>query len=780
MFNASNTPDMRDEYEQVPNDLRSNARWCLWNYETSASRPKKLKVPYTVGGSRADTTQPSQFSPFDQVIKLRPKYSGIGVLLTPDDKFAGVDIDGCVTPGGNLFDYAEEIVADIDSYTEYSPSGTGIRILAATNWKPDPAGRTGAKSNGSEIYYSKRYLTITGKHLPGTPLEIKDRTKELKDLYDKLSGAKNQEDEEKTSLAKLGPAKILPDDFLANIRRRSSSMAGRIESEDGALAAGAETVEALYSGSRIRVDRSRNDMHIASWMSNHGYSKEDCVAVLTHPKWFSGSKSREVGNLSYARNTTINAYNATKNRVKRLPDAHRHYTELGNAERLIESYGNNIRHCKDLGGWMYWSGTCWVADDTRLVDRYLRETVRSLHVEAAAIADPDRSEVARKWAYRSEDHTAWAGTMTLAQTMEGITMPIASFDRHVWSFPAANGVVDLQTGELREHAREYYFTSTSPVAYDPDAKCPNWLAALELWLPDPELRVFVQRAAGYTISGSTSEQVLFFLYGAGHNGKTTFIQVLQHILGRFCKRITTEAITQQKGGSVGTLREQASARLAGARMGVVSEVERNMRLAEGWIKDITGGGAVATKVLYENPGEVIPTAKIWIDANHRPRVNSYVDESHAELDAFWRRFREIPFTAQVSAERRVKDYHNVLLTEEGSGILNWMVQGCMDWQLIGLPVPTAIKEANKDYREEVDFIRPFIHEWLTPDTQGAAPVKEVFMAYRRHCAEGGETPCSKKELKQRLQERGLVIGVAGDDEGWIGYRLAKNPYEYSF
>lgn len=777
-------PDSRNGFTSIPNELKQLDRWGLWRYVQVAGRPKPLKVPYTTHGVKADPTNPEDWGSFEAAVDAlhsQPdKFSGIGFMLTSTDPIAGIDLDDCVMPDGRFTDHARSVLQQVDSYTEFSPSKKGLRIIAKTEWKPDPSLKQGAKKNGTELYFDRRYLTITGRSLPDRPPDIRLHTDVLKQMYLDLSGSAGHLTKALIAADDLQPAN-LPDDFLEKIRQRNPGIAGRIESEASALDSGADIIEPLYVQDYRgpTCDRSRNDMFIALWLTTHGYTAADVLAVLTHPIWFSGSKSRETGE-RYARTTVAQAVTAMRERVRSLPDAQMNNTELGNAERLIRAFGNNLRHCKPLGGWMVWSGTCWVPDRTRVVDQHLGDIVRSLHARSLVAKTPEKSAELKKWAMRSEDHTVWSGSLALAQGLEGVTKDVETFDRQIWHFPAANGVVNLQNGELEPHAREFYFTSTSPVIFDPAAKAPMWLEALELWLPDAELRTFVQRAAGYTLTGSTSEQVIFFLYGAGHNGKTTFIQIMQHILGRFCRRISTESITQSKGGNVGTLREQAAARLAGARMGVASEVERNSRLAEGWIKDFTGGGPISTKVLYADMSENRPTAKIWFDANHRPRVLAFVDDERADLDAFWRRFREIPFTVQVPADRRIKDFDRYLISKEGSGILNWMIEGCIQWQLNGLPVPEAIKHANAEYRAEVDLIRPFLDSWLVQDPTGAVGLKDMYAAYKRHCSEDGESPCSKKELRQRLMERGLKAAWRQGKEVWVGFRLSRSPFEYTF
>lgn len=765
-----------NSYDTVPHELRSTAAWGLWRYVAVPGRVKPKKVPFTVQGYRADTTKPSQWTTFNEALSVCNNgggYDGIGFLLTKENVYAGIDIDNCVKDGV-ISPEVRELLEKYNSYAEFSPSGSGIKIFLATRWRPGPGAKQGLKRSNIELYFSERYFTVTGNHVPGTPVSINDCTDQIQQLYFEMIGV--------NELAVTGKLDItreeLPEGFLGDVRSRDARLADRIESERGALQSGAEVVDKLYSGSEPQVDRNRNDMYIANWLLGHGYSPGIVLSVLTHPKWFSGSKSRQQGK-GYAERTIANAARAISERRRKLPEAQKLYTEQGNAELLIENYGANLRYCDGKGGWLIWNGHYWCPDETYLVNQYLHASMRSM------VGKKQNDDAAFKWAVTSQKYRIQHDSLQIAKTLEGVSMPAEAFDSLAHTrmkLPVENGVIDLESGELLPHDRMYYFTRICPVKYDPAATCPMWLEALDLWLPDAELRKFVRRAAGYTLTGDTSEQVIFFLYGPGHNGKSTFIQVMQGILGQFCKRIPTEAVASQRHGSVGTLREQAAARLQGARMGVTSEVDRNSTLAEGFLKDFTGGGSVSTKVLYKDIGETHPTAKLFFDANHRPRVFAFTDDAHADLDAFWRRFREVPWTVQVPPERRIKDFHNVLLTQEASGILNWALEGCMDWQQHGLPAPEAVKEANREYRNEMDLLRPFIDEWLEAVIDGSKATiakRELHGAYKRFCQDEGERPLPSKELVRRLQERGLRFGKRDGYELLIGYKLKKDPTEYT-
>lgn len=758
-----------DPLPKVPRLIKDIPRWLPWKYIPDPNRPKPRKIPHQISGRWADNTQPSQWVPYDIAVHALALggYSGLGFLL--EAPVVGIDLDDCII-NGVITAEAQQLIDKFDSYTEISPSGSGIRIFVLSTWVPAAGMAQGLNRQDIELYFSKRFLTVTGNHLPGTPLKVQDRTSKVRALYDRLATTLQVQDVLDPSLAPLP----LPENFLDRLRDRNRLIADRIETEAMALNAGADLVETLYRDHAARVDRSRNDLYIAQWLLSRGLEGGVVLTVLTHPTWFSGAKSRERGNDQYARTTLARALSIREDRRRTVPDAQRHWTELGNAERLVEGYGNNLRYCAAKGGWLVWNGYCWLPDRINIVAQQLQTIVRGLHGQVERTGDFDLSAALKKWALQSESARVQKGTLELAQTLEGVTVPPEGFDNQPWYFPAANGIIDLRTGDLLPHAREYHFTSVSAIPYNPGAVAPRWEAALETWLPDEEVRRFIQRAVGYTLTGLTSEQVFFFLHGAGANGKSTFILVLQGIIGQMCRRIATEAVTLRSGGNPGTLRDQAAARLIGARMAVVSEIDQNARWAEGWLKDLTGGGVIATKLLYKDPGEALPTAKLWIDANHEPRaMPGAIEGSQADTDSFWRRLREIPFRVPVPAHKRILDFHRVLLRDEGPGILAWMVEGCLDWQLNGLPVPTVVQAAAAAYRQKEDTLRPFIDEWLVAKEGGRTTMKDVNVAYKLWSAENGEKPMPKRILQSWLEERGFKV-TSNVHGSWLeGFETAK-------
>jgi len=233
----------------------------------------------------------------------------------------------------------------------------------------------------------------------------------------------------------------------------------------------------------------------------------------------------------------------TRHEAARAPRFH--LTDYGNAERLVAAHGQDLRYCGALG-WLAWDGTRWARDETREAIRRAKRTIRALYAEAAKLAD-DRRKALVEHALRSEKHARLQAMVASAESEPGIAARFADFDAAPWLLNVRNGTLDLRTGQLRAHRREDLLTKLAPVAYDPDATCPRWDAFLARVQPDPEVRAFLDRLAGYALTGVIREHVLPIHYGSGRNGKGTWTDTLLAVLGDYAKQIPTELLMVRQG-----------------------------------------------------------------------------------------------------------------------------------------------------------------------------------------------------------------------------------------
>jgi putative DNA primase/helicase len=417
-------------------------------------------------------------------------------------------------------------------------------------------------------------------------------------------------------------------------------------------------------------------------------------------------------------------------------------TDLGNSERFVAAHGDDVRYSYPWGKWLVWTGARWERDDAGRAHRLAKETVRGIYLEAADAEDDGRRKELAKHATRSEAEAKIRAMLELAKS----ELPVSpdELDADPWLLNAENGTVDLRTGELREHRREDLITRLAPVCYDPDAEAPAWGRFLERVLPGEDLRGFVQRAAGYSATGDTSEQVMFINHGAGNNGKSTFQEALAGALGDYSMRAPTEMLMAKRSSGV----PNDVARLKGARFVTASETEEGRRLAESLVKDLTGQDTISARFMRAEWFDFKPSHKLWLSTNHKPEIRG-------TDNAIWRRIRLIPWTVTVPAVERDRKLPERLRAEL-TGILAWIVRGCLEWHRIGLRAPEEVREATREYRAEMDVLADFLADCCTQGERERSYAGELYSTYRRWSEAAGERPESQKRFGGRLKERGFL------------------------
>ncbi len=419
------------------------------------------------------------------------------------------------------------------------------------------------------------------------------------------------------------------------------------------------------------------------------------------------------------------------------------YTDLGNAERLVAQHGADLRYCHALGCWYVWTEQRWEADNTGEVMRRAKDTVRAMYGEAALLDQDSERQALVKHAHRSEEARRLRAMIDLATSEPGIPVTVDELDTDAHLFAAANGTVDLRTGKLRDHDRADLITKLSPVAYDPEAECPRWLSFLDRIGLVGNLAEYVRRLAGYSLTGLSTEQILAILYGTGANGKTTLLEAVRHIAGDYGAQTATDTLMDRAQGTI----PNDLARLRGARFVSAVETDEGRRLAEGTVKRITGGDAIAARFLNREWFEYRPAFTVWLAANHKPTVRG-TDE------AIWRRIHLVPFTATIPEAERDHDLPDKLRAE-APGILAWAVAGAVEWYRYGLNPPDEVRQATSNYRGEMDTLGDFLAECTTDDETAYVTKADLFAAYQRWCDDSGEKPLSQRQLARRLTERGL-------------------------
>ena len=451
-----------------------------------------------------------------------------------------------------------------------------------------------------------------------------------------------------------------------------------------------------------------------------------------------------------------------------LPVEPPHLTDSGNARRLVAQHRADLHYCFPWRTWLVWDGCRWANDDTGDVCRRGKQTVTSMYAEAATLPDAKGRTALATHALRSESDAHLRAMISVARSEDGIPVLPTHLDRDPWLLTVFNGTLDLRHGILRPHQREDLITKLVPVEYDATASCMAWEMFLADLFPDqPQVITFLQKAVGYSLTGDTRERCLFFLYGTGANGKTTFLRTIQEIMADYAKQAAPDLFLAKYGQEHPT----GLADLAGSRFVTCTEADEGKRLAEALVKQLTGGDKMKARRMRQDFWEYQPTHKIWLAANHKPRIRG---TDHA----IWSRIRLIPFTitfhAADSDDTPTQDLAmSGKLRAELPGILRWAVDGCLLWQREGLDPPEEVKIATKEYRHESDLAARFLEECCQEQPGETVTAKDLWEEYEKWCEDHGERKTNRTDLGRRLAERGFISGrqPGSGRKTWCGLTL---------
>ncbi|MDP8929977.1 MAG: phage/plasmid primase, P4 family [Actinomycetota bacterium] len=426
-------------------------------------------------------------------------------------------------------------------------------------------------------------------------------------------------------------------------------------------------------------------------------------------------------------------------------------TDAGNAERFAYYNRHAARWVSQWQKWIVWDGGRWQTDTHLRIDRLAVETARRIPDDVDADDKHGRKKVLR-WATGSENTARLSAMIRQARGLLAVSS--SSLDADPWAFNCASGTIDLRSGGIRPHNPDDLITKISPLPYEPDAQALAWQVFLdEIMDGDREVIDFLHRATGYSLTGLTGEEMWFLAEGGGANGKSTFLKVIRAVLGDYARNAADDTFTHNGRFDASRIPNDI-ARLQGARFVTVVETGVGRRLDETLVKRVVSGDPLTARYLHQEYFEYLPSMKVWMATNKLPQI-------HGGDEGIWRRTRRIPFHVSIPPERRITDYDQRLLDEEGPAILSWLVRGCTAWRARRLAdhQPSAIADATQAYRENADVLGGYLDEACEvgnlDDAEGAT---DLYKSYRRWCDDVGERPMSQKAFGAALQERGFTHG----------------------
>lgn len=442
------------------------------------------------------------------------------------------------------------------------------------------------------------------------------------------------------------------------------------------------------------------------------------------------------------------------------------FNDTGNANRMARLYGPDLRYIRETDTFIHWLDHCWVPAGVQILE-YAKRTAAAVLAEGQAMLASDDENIRK----RGTDQVSYANrlhNLSLMKAMIELIKPkveirTVELDADPMLVRVKNGVIDLRTQRYRDNRRQDLITSVCPVDYDPKAVCPTWerfIAEITCW--DAELAAFFRRLVGYMLTGWTDEQLLFFFYGHGSNGKSTFIQIIQALMGSYATQINSDVLMANRsvGGPNASL-----AKLPGKRLVVANELPEGGRFDDMLLKSMTGGDTLVARQVYgKHEIEFTAQFSLVIIGNHKPVIH---DMSHG----MWRRMCLIPFAARFSAEQADPTLPARLLAEL-PGILNWALAGVAEWQEHGLKrsLPAAVVKANEEYREESDLLGEFLSGCiLQPDAY--TPATALYQAFQTFACEGNEWRMTQRVFNKKMAERGFTKVRRDNKAGFRGISL---------
>ena len=698
----------------LPQELKFNALWCCWKYVPDIDKdtneqlkdkngnPQFIKKPFNVlTGHGAKPNDPSTFVGYPVLINHIHKYltydengkqrGGIGLGIFRG--FSAIDIDHCVDQYGNISEMAQDIIKYCQSYTEYSPSKTGIRIIFKTNTKLDKENYyINNHKLGLEIYISdntNKFVTITGDKLSGDDINELD----ISYILDKYM---------KKGLFDIDKV-LKKDDKLNELWNKIAPGSHADESESDMalcckLAFYLKNDESLIKQyfEKSPYYQSKDDMHKKKWNSN-GYAIQTIRSAINF-----------AGNNQYV--TTIK------------PTKTYDLNDTGNSHRFVDMFGDILRYNVDNKFWMIWNDNYWQSDVTESVKNFIEILGENMLLESANISD-----MMQKMRFlKNLEHIYSSGgkeaLLKEARHLPGIPVFNSDFDKNPYLLCTGSGTIDLRTGELYQSKKEDMISLTTGynVSYDEPTQFLKFYD--EIFSSNENIKRYVWKALGYSISGLTREQIMFLIHGDGNNGKSLLLEIVNEVLGGYSVTSKPQLITEQK---FQTTNSEEVARLKGKRFNVVEETKPGDKADEQIIKQLTSGlGKMVARFLYAGSFEFVNISKIWMPSNYELNIVG-TDKG------IWRRIVKIPVYVDFEG-REDKDLKDKLLAE-GPEILGWLIRGFQLYLEEGLIPPEEIVKATKDYKQEMDLVAQWIAEYCDVKPSYFERANVLYDNYRAFC-----------------------------------------------
>ena len=443
-------------------------------------------------------------------------------------------------------------------------------------------------------------------------------------------------------------------------------------------------------------------------------------------------------------------------------------SDTGYADAFAKRFCDRIRFIPEEGRWLLFdAGRGWHRDTSNEVESMFADYARELYRDACQKAsglDPSQGAKHIAAAAKLGDRSAMVPALALATTNRLLVVNLAELDSDPLLLGVRNGVVNLRDGSFQQHDPDVFVTRSAACDFVPGAQCPTFTQAMDKFQPDPEMRAYLQRLFGYSLTGLIGEHILPFHYGTGGNGKGTILeQVVFKILGEYAAKLSDSLVYINRRGDLPHLE---LAGLVGKRFALGEENEDGGFLNEKLLKGLSGGDRMKARFHYKDFFEFDPTAKIHLVGNHRPKISG-------RDDGIWRRFRLVDWPVKIPKEEQDFQFWEKL-KPEFPGVLNWLIAGAVSLGKKGTLPPQSVLAATSKYRDDCDTFGEFLREKTISDPAGTLSKYELFELYKDWC-DDQEIPdrfrYAKRKVGFLMVERGYdEKKTAGGIRVWQGLR----------
>lgn len=426
--------------------------------------------------------------------------------------------------------------------------------------------------------------------------------------------------------------------------------------------------------------------------------------------------------------------------------------DIGISQLFIDMFSDELIFCQDIG-WFIWNGKYWERDakDGGKVNELIKKMAVYCINQISTNPLLDGEEATRLNKIYSKLLTKNYRDVVIRDSMSINPVKSTIFDKHKYLFNCQNGTYDFQRKIFRDFEKTDYLTDISNIKYAPDADCPRFKQYLSEVMSEDEVKIdYLMKMAAYCLTGDTSRECFFVLYGdKTRNGKGTFVSTLTYLLGSYAKTLKASSITRKQINSGGSNATPDLAKLKNSRLANVNEIEDNMVLDIALMKELTGGDTITARFLYKEEFDYVPQFKILINTNVLPKMteDSIFRSNRIHLICFDRHF-EID-----ERDLNLKDK----LKAEISGIFNYIVPYYEKLKQEGFILPESTKQAIEQYQYNSNNVLLFVKERLYEDKQCWETVGDVYKTYTEWCEENGLSQMAKKTFKERLAKCGAVI-----------------------